>query len=423
MSEQVITCPRCGCEIPLTEAISSRLREQISREMEAAMAEREAALRQRLRDAEERERELEERRRGMDEELGRRLEEARAELEKQAAEKAREAQLQEMQDLRNCLEDQERKLEEMRKQELDLRRRQRELEQARQEQELEMERRLDRERKKLDEEIGGRLRQEYELKEKEYQTRLEALTKQLEDAKRSAEGGSGRDMGEAWEEVLEVALRRLCPADSITPVKTGSRGADLLQAVRDDFGNECGTIIWEAKNTRNWSDDWIDKLRSDQQAEGADLAVIVSRVLPRAVKGLGNLRGVWVCDRASMEGLVFALRLQLQEVARARAASQGKGEKMEMLYEYLSGQAFRQKVENIVEAFITMQKDLQSERRSMEKIWKKREKQIERVIASTTGMYGELQGIIGASMPEIGSLELKAIAGGSEEGEELREDI
>jgi len=415
MSDQVITCPRCGCEIPLTEAISQRMREQLEKELQGRLAEREAELRRTQEELAAGKRELEEGRRKLEEELGRRVEQARADIEKEAAEKARKAQLLEMEDLRSQLEEKDRNLEELRKQELELRKRERELEKAQKEQELELERRLDAEKKRMDEELRSTLGEQFKLKEQEYQDRLESLSKQLEEAKRRAEGGSGRDMGEAWEELLEDILRRLCPEDAIEPVKTGKRGADIVQRVKDERGQDCGVILWEAKRVQNWQNEWIEKLKQDQRTQGADLAVIVSGVLPSGIRGFGNLKGVWVCDRPSLDGLVFALRLQLQEVQRARAASEGREYKMEMLYEYLSGQSFRQRVETIVEAFGSMREDLAKERAAMEKIWKKREKQIEKVIASTTGMYGELQGIIGASMPEIESMELRAIAGAGEE--------
>ncbi len=422
MSEQVIICPECGCEIPLTEAISARMRSELEKELRAVMAKREKEMQRRQDEMEKRERELEERLRSFDEELGRRLEQARAELEKEAAAEARKAQQQELEDLQRQLEERDRNLAELRKHELELRRRERELERARQEQQLEMERRLDEERKKLTEELHAALAQQFELKEKEYQGKLEALTKQLDEARRRAEGGSGRDHGEALEEVLEDVLRRLCPEDDFEAVKIGQRGADLLQKVNDEIGRPCGTIIWEAKNTRNWSDGWIDKLKTDQREAGADIAVIVSRALPRGLSGMGNIQGIWVCDRSSLEGLAFALRMQLREVSRARAAAEGREQKMEMLYDYLSGPSFRQKVAAIVEAFQAMQADLDKERQAMQRLWKKREKQIERVIASTSGMYGELQGIIGASLPEIKSLDLKAIAAGDDGELEAEEE-
>jgi len=423
MPEQVIVCPSCGYQIELTEAISTQLRSELEKQLKAEMAKRERELLQRQQEMEQREKSLEERQRALDEELGRRLEEARTRLEKEAEERAREAQRLELEDLKRQLEERDRNIAELRQQELELRKRKRELEKAKEEQQLELERRLDAERRKLAEELNTALAQQFELKEKEYQDKLEALRKQLEEARRRAEGGSGRDQGEAWEEVLEDILRRLCPEDDIEAVKAGKRGADIVQRVKDESGQECGVILWEAKRVQKWQNDWIDKLKQDQRAKGADLAVIVSEVLPPGIRGFGNLRGIWVCDRASLDGLVFALRVQLQEVRRAHVASEGKDHKMVMLYDYLSSQSFRQRVETIVEAFVSMREDLDKERAAMERIWKKREKQIEKVVTSTTCMYGELQGIIGASLPEIEELDLKAIAApeevdGSEEAEE-----
>ncbi|MFQ5660500.1 MAG: DUF2130 domain-containing protein [Gammaproteobacteria bacterium] len=169
---------------------------------------------------------------------------------------------------------------------------------------------------------------------------------------------------------------------------------------------ECGTIIWEVKNTKRWSPAWIDKLKADQRALNAGLAAIVSVALPVEIQAFSRIDGVWVTNPQSFIALACALREQLIQVSFARNASIGKNEKMEMLYQYLAGDEFRHKVEAIVEAFTAMHGQLHKERRAMEKIWKEREEQIEKITLSTVGMYGDMRGIIGASMPEIAALEL-----------------
>ena len=182
------------------------------------------------------------------------------------------------------------------------------------------------------------------------------------------------------------------------------------------MGRDCGAIIWEAKRTKHWSNAWIEKLKQDQREAKADIAVIRTAAMPAEVKGFGCMEGVWVTDFGSLPGLAAALRINLIQLAGARIAAVGKNEKMELLYGYLSGQAFKQNVASIVEAFEAMREDLDKEKRSMTRIWAKREKQMERIIRSTATMYGDMQGIIGASIPEIDSLELKALEAG--EGEE-----
>lgn len=188
----------------------------------------------------------------------------------------------------------------------------------------------------------------------------------------------------------------------------GIRGADLVQEVRNSQLQACGRIVWEVKNTKHWQAVWIEKLKEDQRAVGANLAVLVSVALPQDVHEFGRVDGVWVASLRAWPALAVALREQLVQVAFAHAASEGKHEKMELLYGYLAGEQFRQRVQGIVEAFTGMQQHLARERRAMEKLWKEREKQIDRVITNTVGMYGEMRGLIGASLPAIPALELDA---------------
>ena len=180
----------------------------------------------------------------------------------------------------------------------------------------------------------------------------------------------------------------------------------MTQIVMNASGQICGTIIWEMKRTKAWSDGWISKLKDDQRAGKADIAVIVSTVLPKDVSHLALLDGVWVSDVSTAIGLATALRGNLTELMLSRNSLAGKGEKMELLYNYLLGNEFKLRVEAIVEAFVSMKDDLDSEKRAMEKNWAKREKQIQKVMQSTAGMHGDLQGIIGASLPQIQQLEL-----------------
>ena len=244
----------------------------------------------------------------------------------------------------------------------------------------------------------------------------------IEELGRQAAQGSQQRQGEALEQVLEEELKACFAQDDFESVGTGKRGADLLQRVCDGMGKACGTIIWEAKRTKVWQDDWIDKLKQDQREAGADLPVIVTIAMPKGLRGFGVYEGVWVTDYSSFINLTTALRAGIIETSHARASAVGKSEKMEVLYDYLSGAGFRQKVEAIVEAFVTMRNELDQEKRAVTRMWSKREKQIQRVVDNTAAMYGEMQGIIGA-LPEIESLELKALEAGEEEELEGEEAI
>jgi hypothetical protein len=212
--------------------------------------------------------------------------------------------------------------------------------------------------------------------------------------------------GEVLEQDFEAQLRSFFIHDDIQPVPKGIRGADLVQTVRTPIGAECGVLLWEAKNTKAWSHGWIPKLKDDMIEIRASIAILVSVVLPNGISRFGQVDGVWVSDPLCAIPLAAALREQLMAVNRERTASAGKNEKMEALYQYLAGSEFKQKIGGIVEAFSSMQDQLNKERRAMERIWKQREKEIERVVKNTVGLYGDMQGIIGGQIPTIPALEL-----------------
>jgi hypothetical protein len=208
---------------------------------------------------------------------------------------------------------------------------------------------------------------------------------------------------------LESVLSAKFPLDQIHPVPKGEFGGDVLQHVAGPFGQACGTILWESKRTKNWSDGWLVKLREDQRQAKAELSIIVSQALPKDVETFDLVEGVWVTHPKEVLPLAMALRQGLMEVAVAKQASEGQQTKMEMVYDYLMGPRFRQRVQAIVEAFSTMREDLDKERRVMMKQWAKREEQIGRVMQATVGMYGDLQGIAGKTLQEIEGLELRVL--------------
>ena len=319
----------------------------------------------------------------------------------------------EVKDLKEQLEEKSKQLETSREKELVLLRRQREVEEREQNLKLEVARQLDDERKKIWEDATKKVSEEQRLKEADKDKQLADLHKQIEELQRKAEVASQQAQGEVQEIELESVLSQQFRFDKIEPVPKGVRGADIIQRVYDETGRFCGSIIWESKRTKNWANDWIQKLKDDQRAVKAEIAALVSLVLPKDIDRFGLSEGVWVSDFSSVVGLATALRVNLIDVAYASNALKGKSEKMELVYQYLSGPSFRQRVEAIVESFVSMKNDLNAEKRSMEKIWAKREGQINRVINSTAGMYGDLQGIIGSALPEVKILELPATEGES----------
>ncbi|MBA7586390.1 hypothetical protein ES708_28388 [subsurface metagenome] len=241
------------------------------------------------------------------------------------------------------------------------------------------------------------------------------MKKQIENLKRKAEQGSQQAQGEVLELELEDILNSNFTSDNIKPVPKGIKGADVLQEVISPSGQHCGTILWESKRTKTWGDNWIEKLKDDQREAKADTAVLVSITLPKGCKDFSSLSGVWVICFDLVIALATVLRTSLLQISNIKLSSVGKNEKMEILYKYLTGPEFSQRVESIIETFKDMKDGLEQEKRAINKIWAKRDKQIEKVVNSTSGMYGDMQGIIGSSsMRKIEALELKSLPSGIE---------
>jgi hypothetical protein len=244
------------------------------------------------------------------------------------------------------------------------------------------------------------------------------MQRQIEDLKRKAEQGSQQLQGEVQELELEELLRSKFPMDSVEPVAKGEFGGDVLHRVFGPTGKPCGTILWEIKRTRNWSDAWLPKLRSDQRSAKAEVALIVSHALPKGVETFDFIDGVWVTSLRCAMPVAIALRESLIGLSAARQAGEGQMSKMELVYQYLTGPRFRHRVEAIVEKFSEMHADLERERKAMTRLWAKREEQIRGVIESTAGMYGDLQGIAGQTLQEIEGLELQLLDGPNPQSED-----
>jgi len=407
MSELTITCPKCGTEIPLTKAVSERLRRELSAQFEAERSRLQAAIAKReARLAREKAR-LEERARTMEEQVARQVEAERRKLREAALKEAEERLRVELTDLRARLEEQGAKLRQAQEAELALRKKERELEAARESLELEVARRLDQERKRVAQEAAQRAAEQERLKLTEKEELIESLRRQIEELKQRAEQGSMQLQGEALELDLERALRRAFPADEIFEVKKGQHGADIQQRVRAGSGLDCGQILWEAKRARNWSPGWIQKLKDDQREARAECAVLVATALPPAVRGIGQVEGVWVCAPLFAPALASALRHGLIQAAVQRAQQSGREEKTHRLYDYLCSVEFRQRIEGIVEAFVKLQEQLAAEQRAFARQWKEREQQLRRAIEHTAMLYGGIQGIAGReALPEIRQLSL-----------------
>ena len=329
----------------------------------------------------------------------------RKRLEKESVRKAKEAVSLEVKDLQTQILEKDQRLKESEATELALRKRERALEDEKRAFDLKVSRLLSEERVKVEEETSKRILDEQRFKDAEKDKRLQDAIKANEELRRKLEQGSQQTQGEVMELELEALLKATFPLDDIRPVPKGINGADVLHHISTKRGTDCGCIIWESKRTKNWSEGWIAKLKDDQRAAKADIAVLVTEALPRDVRLFALKDGVWVTSYSAAPGLALALRDSLIQVAYAKMAVAAKDEKMEMLFSYLTGLEFRQRVEVLIETFQTMQQDLDKEKRVYEKNWAQREKQIVRVVANAAGMYGDMQGLLGPSMQPIQALE------------------
>ena len=416
MAEPTVICPQCKTEIKLTESLAAPLLDSIRRDYEqrlsqkdADMGKREAALRAQTAT-------LEKAKENLDQQVAQKLQQERVKI---AAEEEKKAKLalgndldqksKEINTLQDILKQRDVKLAEAQQAQAELIRKERELDDAKRELDLTIEKRvqanLGNEREKAKKEAE----EELKLKVMEKDQTITAMQKQIEDLKRRAEQGSQQLQGEVQELELEALLTAKFPRDTIQPVPKGEFGGDVLQRVVGPLNKICGTILWESKRTKNWSDGWLAKLREDQRAAKAEVAVIISQVLPKEVETFGFVDGVWVADPKVALPVALSLRQTLIEVASVRQASEGQQTKMEMVYSYLTGPRFRQRVQAIVEAFSSMKEDLDREKKAITRQWAKREEQIDRVMQATVGMYGDLQGIAGRTLQEIEGLELQGM--------------
>jgi hypothetical protein len=401
LPEPVIQCPHCQGDIKLTESLAApfiRAREAEFKRQEAGLRDREAALR---RDRESIERQVAEQ-----------VATERKKLEEEAQRRARlalgtelEANKRELAEAKELLKLRDEKLAEAQRAQAGLIRKQREVEEAAREIELTVEKRVSASVGAMRIKARQEAEDELKLKVTEKDQVIQSMQRQIEELRRKAEQGSQQLQGEVQEAELESLLGSAFVFDTITRVPKGEFGGDVLhRVVMNQTGAVCGTILWESKRTKSFSDSWLAKLRQDMRTAKADIAVIVSQALPNGVKHFALIDGVYVVSPQCVRPVAEMLRGLLIEVAGVRQAAEGRETKAAVVYQYLTGARFKQHMQAIVEAFTTMQEDLGAEKKVMMKQWAKREMQIERVIGSTAGLYGDLQGIVGKAVGEMEGL-------------------
>lgn len=407
MPQPLLTCPHCGSDIALTETIAAGLLADERAKLLQRMTEERAidqvkleSERQRLRNEAEAQ---------AAQRIAAATAAAKTEADAKAAEQARLAAAV-LDEYKAQLAAREAALTEAQGEQAKALRMQRELADAQRALEVTIESRVTANLEAARSRAKAEAEEALRLRVAERDETIAALQRKIEDLGKRAEQGSQQLQGEVLEAEIETLLRSSFPLDTVTPVAKGAHGGDIVQRVRGPGGLEAGTILWECKRTKNWSDGWLPKLRDDQRAAHAELAVLLSSALPAGVADFAAIDGVWVGALRLALPLATVLRQGLIDTALARGAAVGQATKVELIYSYLTGSAFRRRVEALIEAFEGLQQDLADERKLLTKQWAKREAQIARMMQATTGMYGDLQGIAGAALPELAALDVRQLA-------------
>lgn len=407
--DELVNCPRCGHEFPLHAGITQQLIERYEDEFDEVLAGERSALEERL---------AHEAKRSAAKSYGSQIsalqdqlkdqteasEKLKAQIEaasKKAAAAAKADAEERIQDMQEQLESKTKKLDEYQEQERKLRQQKRELEEAQKEFDIRLERELETKQAAIE----TRVAESFHQKEAELRKQISDAKKANEELNRKLEQGSQQLQGEVLELELEELLTSSFPFDEIMPVAKGANGADVLQAVTSRSGAKCGHIVWETKNAKNWANAWIQKLKDDQQAAGAEIAVLVSNAFPgNSQEVFTQHEGIWLVRPTTIEPVAQALRAILVESQKQRVVSAGRNEKAEAVYDYLCSPQFAQKVRGVIDAYNAMKTDLEAERKAMARLWKKREGQLERITGNIIGVVGELQGISRESLTQLDSI-------------------
>lgn len=402
MSGFIITCPNCNHQFEPGDS----MREEIEKELRSKMVDW-----QKKKDEEFRQKEtiFQQQLQAKDTETQQLILQEKKKLQDELQESIRKTIAADYENqlkvLQQSASDNEEKLKEARKKELEFLQKEQQLKAKEEELQITLQKQLLEERNKLKEQIQKEEAERLSVREQEYQLRMKELEKQLEDQKklaeemrRKSEQGSMQLQGEVQELMLEELLAATFPFDKVEEVGKGVRGADCIQIIRNQFGNEAGKIIYESKRTKDFSNEWIEKLKADMRTTGADVAVIVTQAFPKDMDRFGEKDGVYICSFTEVRSVALLLRNALLKIAEARKSQENKGDKMVMLYDYLTGNEFSEQWKAIREGFMSMKLSIQRERDAMEKIWKAREKQLEKVLLNAAHIQGSVEGIASVNL-------------------------
>jgi hypothetical protein len=408
--ETKIECPNCGTVINVTEVLSHQLEDDLKRKYAIQLAEEkkkyDAELNQLNVQKEEFEKKKQKENELFQEKLQSKLKEERLIIEKQIKIKLTEEQSEQVSIMQKELLEQSEKLKELSRSKAEIERLKREKDEMKESLSAEAERTVNQKLIEEKEKIRKSEQDRNELAIKELQKQLEDQKRLTEEMKRKQEQGSMQLQGEVQELAIEEWLAANFPLDTITEIKKGARGGDCIQTVNTRNRQNCGNIYYESKRTKDFQPSWIEKFKSDIREKGANIGVLVTEVLPSDLDRMGLKEGIWICTYDEFKGLCKVLRESIIQISNAMISQENKGDKMMLLYDFLTSNTFHMQVEAIVEGFTQMQADLDSEKRAMQRIWKMREKQLEKVINNTIDMHGSIKGIAGSAIQDIKQLDL-----------------
>ena len=407
-----IKCPNCGHVFDVEDVLAADIEIKYQQQYQQRLQQSLGKVEEDKRKLADEQQQFEEKKKKENEIFAQKLQQEKLKLETEIQEQLRKSISGEFENklrmLENNNKDNEEKLKEARKKELDFLQKEQQLQNKEAELELTLQKRLQQERAGIQEQICSQELEKNAVKEKDFQLKLKEMQMQLDEQKklademkRRAEQGSIQRQGEVQELLLEEILKESFPFDLIEEVGKGVEGADCMQVVRNSIGKECGKIIYESKRTKTWNNNWLEKLKADKRNRGADVAILVTQIFPKDMERFGERDGIWLCTFAEVNSVAHLIRNGILQVYEVQKSGENKGDKMQLLYNYLTGNEFRGQVESIVEGFMAMKNGITKERVQMEKIWKEREKQLEKVLINTSGMYGSVKGIAGSSVGDI----------------------
>jgi len=412
MDNNQIHCPNCGTAIDVQDILAHKLEEGIRKEFNNQLAKEQKKF-QDMEAKLQKDKEEFDQKKKMENELfqermEKQLKEEKKSMEAKLKAKLNEEQAEQFQSLQKELNEKSEQLKELNRAKAEIEKIKREKDELKEAVEAESQKKLNEILSLEKEKIRKTEEEKNELRIKEMQKQLEDQKKLTEEMKRKQEQGSMQLQGEVQELAIEEWLMTKFPLDSIEEIKKGARGGDCIQTVNTHARQNCGKIYYESKRTKDFQAGWIEKFKADMREKGADIGVLVTDAMPAGLERMGIKDGVWICSYEEFKGLCNVLRESLIQLSQAVASQENKGDKMHMLYDFLTSNIFRMQVEAIVEGFSSMKNALESEKRSMQRIWKEREKQIEKVITNTIDMHASIRGIAGNAIQSVKALELDA---------------